>query len=47
MEDAQRPGRKAGAAASPGASGEIASAYVARAKADGYTLGIVNVAMIA
>lgn len=27
----------------PGASGEIASAYVARAKSDGYTLGIVNV----
>ncbi|MFC4273619.1 tripartite tricarboxylate transporter substrate binding protein [Achromobacter aloeverae] len=27
----------------PGASGEIANAYVARAKADGYTLGIINV----
>jgi tripartite-type tricarboxylate transporter receptor subunit TctC len=27
----------------PGASGEIANAYVARSKADGYTLGIVNV----
>lgn len=27
----------------PGASGEIANAYVARAKPDGYTLGIVNV----
>ena len=27
----------------PGASGELANAYVARASADGYTLGIVNV----
>lgn len=27
----------------PGASGEIANAYVAQAKPDGYTLGIVNV----
>ena len=27
----------------PGAAGEIANAYVARAKADGYTLAIVNV----
>lgn len=27
----------------PGASGELANAYVARAKPDGYTLGIVNV----
>ena len=27
----------------PGAAGEIANAYVARAKADGYTLAVVNV----
>ncbi len=27
----------------PGASGEIANAYVARAKADGYTLAVINV----
>ncbi|ALM84075.1 tripartite tricarboxylate transporter substrate binding protein [Bordetella sp. N] len=27
----------------PGASGEIANAYVARAKPDGYTLGVINV----
>src|SRR5690348_1541820 len=27
----------------PGAAGEIASAYLAKAKPDGYTIGIVNV----
>src|SRR5690348_1239185 len=27
----------------PGAAGEIANAYVAHAKPDGYTIGIVNV----